>query len=55
MTRADIESIEKQDIRRKKLSAALVVAGEPMKLKSGHNEKERLQAEKRETAKELTR
>ena len=66
MTRADIEPIGKQDIRRryvgkqaprtsqKKLSAALVVGGrELMKLESGHNEKERLllQAEKGEMAK----
>ena len=59
ITRADIESIEKQDIRRryadkqapraslKKLTAAAVVGGkEIMKLESKHDEKERLQVEK---------
>ena len=59
MTRADIESIEKQDIRHryagkqaprascKKLTAAVVVGGkEIMKLESEHDEKEWLQVEK---------
>ena len=59
ITRADIESIEKQDIRRRyagkqaprasrrKLTAAVVVGGkEIMKLESEHDEKERLQVEK---------
>ena len=59
MTRADIESIEKQDIRRpyagkqappasrRKLTAAVVVCGkEIMKLESEYDEKERLQVEK---------
>ena len=59
MTRADIESIEKQDIRRryagkqapraslKKLTAAAVVGGKGiMKLESEHDEKGRLQVEK---------
>ena len=68
MTRTDIESIEKQDNRRryvgkraprtsrKKHSAALVVGGRGlMKLESGHNEKERLQAKKKETAKRRQR